>query len=164
MNITNSYSAPGILQPSFTPATQTPYTEMTTQTVHIHAPNTNANTNTTTLSANDPHLERVKKSQIILEKYPDRVPLIIQPSKNDRHAYPIDKSKYITPRDLTMMQLQQIIRKRIRFPSEKALFMFINNKIYPITSSVGTIYDNNKDSDGFLYVTYCQENTFGTSS
>jgi GABA(A) receptor-associated protein len=166
MNTTNSYSVPGILQPSFTAATEPPYTEMTTQTVHIHTPNTNTMTTTTTTSAqpmNDPHLERVKKSQVILEKYPDRVPLIIQPSKNDRDAYPIDKSKYITPRDLTMMQLQQIIRKRVRFPPEKALFMFINNKIYPITSSVGQIYDNNKDSDGFLYVTYCQENTFGTS-
>jgi GABA(A) receptor-associated protein len=107
------------------------------------------------------HLERVKKSQFILEKYPDRVPLIIQPSKNDRDAYPIDKSKYITPRDLTLMQLQQIVRKRIRFPAENALFLFINNKIYPITSLIGTIYDDNKDDDGFLYVTYCQESTFG---
>jgi GABA(A) receptor-associated protein len=107
------------------------------------------------------NLERVKKSQFILEKYPDRVPLIIQPSKNDRDAYPIDKSKYITPRDLTLMQLQQIIRKRIRFPAENALFLFINNKIYPITSLIGTIYDDNKDTDGFLYVTYCQESTFG---
>lgn len=163
MNIANSYSAPGILQPSFT-ATEPPYTEMTTQTVHIHTPNTTTTTTTTSSAQpmNDHHLERVKKSQVILEKYPDRVPLIIQPSKNDRDAYPIDKSKYITPRDLTMMQLQQIIRKRVRFPPEKALFMFINNKIYPITSSVGHIYDNNKDSDGFLYVTYCQENTFGS--
>jgi GABA(A) receptor-associated protein len=107
------------------------------------------------------YLERVKKSQIILEKYPDRVPLIIQPSKSDRDAYPIDKSKYITPRDLTLLQLQQIIRKRVKFPAEKALFMFINNKIFPITSMVGTIYDANKDPDGFLYVTYCQESTFG---
>ncbi len=107
------------------------------------------------------YLERVKKSQIILEKYPDRVPLIIQPSKNDRDTFPIDKSKYITPRDLTLMQLQQIIRKRVRFPAEKALFIFINNKIYPVTSLVGAIYDTNKDADGFLYITYCQESTFG---
>ena len=107
------------------------------------------------------YLERLKKSQVILEKYPDRVPLIIQPSKNDRDAYPIDKSKYITPRDLTLLQLQQIIRKRVKFPAEKALFMFINNKIYPITAVVGTIYDTNKDADGFLYITYCQESTFG---
>jgi len=107
------------------------------------------------------HLERLKKSQLILEKYPDRVPLIIKPSDSDRDAFPIDKSKYITPRDLTLLQLQQIIRKRIHFPAEKALFMFINNKIYPITSFIGPIYDANKDADGFLYVTYCQESTFG---
>jgi GABA(A) receptor-associated protein len=110
---------------------------------------------------NNDYLERVKKSQVILEKYPDRVPLIIQPSKSDRDAYPIDKSKYITPRDLTLLQLQQIIRKRIHFPPEKALFMFINNKMFPITSMIGPIYDANKDPDGFLYVSYCQESTFG---
>ena len=120
---------------------------------------TKSNVSETPIS-ND-YLERVKKSQIILEKYPDRVPLIIQPSKNDRDTFPIDKSKYITPRDLTLMQLQQIIRKRVRFPAEKALFIFINNKIYPVTSLVGAIYDTNKDADGFLYITYCQESTFG---
>jgi len=150
MSITTSYSAPGVLQPSFSSQS----TEMTT----IHSVSQPAVSNAP--HTND-YLERVKKSQVILEKYPDRVPLIIQPSKNDRDVYPIDKSKYITPRDLTMMHLQQIIRKRIKFPPEKALFMFINNKMFPITSIVGTVYDENKDADGFLYVTYCQENTFG---
>jgi GABA(A) receptor-associated protein len=119
--------------------------------------------NSNTDISND-YLERVKKSQIILEKYPDRVPLIILPSKNDRDSYPIDKTKYITPRDLTLLQLQQIIRKRVKFPAEKALFMFIKNKIYPVSAMVGTIYDTNKDPDGFLYVTYCQESTFGAAA
>ena len=159
MSITTSYTSTGVLPPSFS---RHPLTEMTTQTINIHS-QTNS-MSAAVLNAppltND-YLERVKKSQVILEKYPDRVPLIIQPSKNDRDTYPIDKSKYITPRDLTMMQLQQIVRKRIRFPSEKALFMFVNNKMFPITSMVGNIYDDNKDPDGFLYVTYCQENTFG---
>jgi len=162
MNVTNSYSVPGILQPSCASQPSPPYTEMTTQTVHIH---TSAASAATTGGSSAPItndlLERVKKSQCILEKYPDRVPLIIQPSKSDRDAYPIDKSKYITPRELTLLQLQQIIRKRIHFPPEKALFMFINNKIYPITSMVGPIYDANKDADGFLYISYCQESTFG---
>lgn len=165
MSITNSYSAPGILQPSFTTQQPLPsqplqqfqqHPVMTTQTIHVQTQHTNLN-----IQPSNEHLERLKKSQVILEKYPDRVPLIIQPSKNDKDVYPIDKSKYITPRDLTMMQLQQIIRKRIRFPSERALFMFVNNKLFPITSMVGNIYDENKDPDGFLYVTYCQENTFG---
>jgi len=150
MSMTTSYSAPGVLQTDFAAAA----TSASSAATSVSAPNTAG-------MSND-YLERLKKSQVILEKYPDRVPLIVQPSKNDRDAYPIDKSKYITPRDLTMMQLQQIIRKRVRFPPEKALFMFVNNKIFPITSLVGAIYDENKDADGFLYVTYCQENTFGS--
>ena len=112
-------------------------------------------------NATNDYLEKLKKSQLILEKYPDRVPIIVQPSASDRDSYPIDKSKYITPKDLTLIQLQQIIRKRIKFPSEKALFMFINNRIYPITSVIGQLYDEHKNKDGFLYVTYCQESTFG---
>jgi len=159
MSITTSYTSTGVLQPSFS---RHPLTEMTTQSINLQS---QGNSMAASLSNSTPltneYLERVKKSQVILEKYPDRVPLIIQPSKNDRDTYPIDKSKYITPRDLTMMQLQQIVRKRIRFPSEKALFMFVNNKMFPITSMVGNIYDDNKDPDGFLYITYCQENTFG---
>lgn len=145
--ITTSYSHP-----------QTLYATSSVETTYSA---TNPVTDALAAIATNDHLERVKKSQLILEKYPDRVPLIIQPSKTDRDAYPIDKSKYITPRDLTLLQLQQIIRKRIHFPAEKAMFMFINNKIYPITSIIGPVYDANKDTDGFLYVTYCQESTFG---
>jgi len=145
--VTTSYSHP-----------QTLYANTSVETTYSA---TNPVTNAVAAIATNDHLERFKKSQLILEKYPDRVPLIIQPSKTDRDAYPIDKSKYITPRDLTLLQLQQIIRKRIHFPAEKAMFIFINNKIYPITSVIGPVYDTNKDTDGFLYVTYCQESTFG---
>jgi len=145
--ITTSYSHP-----------QTLYATSSVETTYSA---TNPVTDAVAAIATNDHLERLKKSQLILEKYPDRVPLIIQPSKTDRDAYPIDKSKYITPRDLSLLQLQQIIRKRIHFPAEKAMFMFINNKIFPITSVIGPVYDANKDTDGFLYVTYCQESTFG---
>ena len=132
--------------------------------LRIHSPEKQRSSDNVSADISNDYLERVKKSQIILEKYPDRVPLIILPSKNDRDSYPIDKTKYITPRDLTLLQLQQIIRKRVKFPAEKALFMFIKNKIYPVSAMVGTIYDTNKDPDGFLYVTYCQESTFGAAA
>ena len=167
--IITSYSSP-TLRPSATSVNIPPISSISeppttflspVSSMRIGTPEKKRNTDNLSADISNDYLERVKKSQIILEKYPDRVPLIIQPSKNDRDAYPIDKSKYITPRDLTLLQLQQIIRKRVKFPAEKALFMFINNKIYPITAVVGTIYDTNKDADGFLYVTYCQESTFG---
>lgn len=140
------------------PVLSTTYVD-SVSTNEVYSSNNTA-VDSTSIATNE-YLEKLKKSQHILEKYPDRVPIIIQPSASDRDSYPIDKSKYITPRDLSLVQLQQIIRKRIKFPAEKALFMFINNRIYPITSIIGVLYDEHKNKDGFLYVTYCQESTFG---
>ena len=39
--------------------------------------------------------------------------------------------------------------------------IFINNIIPPQHELVSTIYDEHKDNDGFLYITYSGENTFG---
>ena len=54
-----------------------------------------------------------------------------------------------------------MIRKRLQLPAEQAIHLFVNGKI-PATSSLMTaIYEENKDPDGFLYLTYSGENTFG---
>lgn len=46
-------------------------------------------------------------------------------------------------------------------PPEYGLFIFINNIIPSQHESVSTIYEQHKDVDGFLYITYSGENTFG---
>ena len=46
-------------------------------------------------------------------------------------------------------------------PAEKALFLFINGIVPSSSSLLSTIYDQQKDEDGFLYVKYTFENTFG---
>jgi len=65
------------------------------------------------------------------------------------------------PRDLTLGQYLYVVRKKLRLPQEKALFLFINNKIISSTKMIGEIYEKNKHSDGFLYVSYSYENVFG---
>ena len=76
----------------------------------------------------------------------------------------IDKRKFLVPADLTVAQFMYIIRKRIQLPPEKAMFLFVN-KVLPTTSStMGSIYDEHKDPDGFLYISYSGENTFGFKS
>ena len=58
-------------------------------------------------------------------------------------------------------QFMWIIRKRIQLPSEKAIFLFVNKTIPQSSSTMGQIYTNFKDEDGFLYIAYSGENTFG---
>ena len=105
--------------------------------------------------------KRKEESEKIRKKHPDRVPIIVEKSSNCKNIPDIDKKKYLVPKELTIGQFQYVIRKRIKLDSQKALFIFINNKL-PITSELLTsIYEKEKDEDGFLYITYASENTFG---
>uniref|UniRef100_A0A2P2PQ22 Autophagy-related protein n=1 Tax=Rhizophora mucronata TaxID=61149 RepID=A0A2P2PQ22_RHIMU len=96
----------------------------------------------------------------IKERYPDRIPVIVE--KAARSDMPnIDKKKYLVPADLTVGQFVYVIRKRINLSEEKAIFIFVGNVLPSTGAIMSTIYDENKDEDGFLYVTYSGENTFG---
>ena len=102
------------------------------------------------------------EAQRIRTKYADRIPVICE--KDERSDIPdIDKKKYLVPQDLTVGQFVYVIRKRIKLPSEKAIFIFINNVLPPTAALMSKIYAEHKDEDGFLYVQYSGENTFGCS-
>lgn len=104
---------------------------------------------------------RLEESTRVLAKYPDRVPIICEKLFNQKNLFNIDKKKYLVPRDLTIGQFIYVIRKRLFLSPEEALFLFINNEIISGTSIIGDVYENKKDTDGFLYVKYSKENTFG---
>eukprot|EP00607_Mallomonas_marina_P001047 CAMPEP_0182427252 /NCGR_PEP_ID=MMETSP1167-20130531/16371_1 /TAXON_ID=2988 /ORGANISM="Mallomonas Sp, Strain CCMP3275" /LENGTH=115 /DNA_ID=CAMNT_0024609365 /DNA_START=94 /DNA_END=441 /DNA_ORIENTATION=+ len=104
--------------------------------------------------------QRKQESERIRNKYPERVPVICE--KSDRSNVPeIDKKKYLVPGDLTVGQFMYVIRKRLKLPAEQAIFLFINNTIPPAAAILNQVYDEYKDQDGFLYITYSGENTFG---
>ena len=88
---------------------------------------------------------------------------------------------------MTVGQFVYVVRKRIKLGAEKAIFVFVKNTLPPtgdwlsfkyfwinICSCVfnlsfvvsaalmSAIYEENKDEDGFLYMTYSGENTFGS--
>merc|ERR1711924_272335 len=67
--------------------------------------------------------------------------------------------RFLVP-DLTVGQFVHVIRKRINLPSEKAIFIFVNNVLPSTGALMGQIDEKQKDEDGFLYVTYSGENTF----
>ncbi|XP_010324593.1 autophagy-related protein 8f isoform X2 [Solanum lycopersicum] len=104
--------------------------------------------------------KRRAEASRIREKYTDRIPVIVE--KAERSDIPnIDKKKYLVPADLTVGQFVYVIRKRIKLSAEKAIFIFVDNVLPPTGAIMSSIYDEKKDEDGFLYVTYSGENTFG---
>ena len=63
--------------------------------------------------------------------------------------------------DLSIAQFMFIIRKNININPNQAIFLSINNIIPPTNSLFGYLYDQYKDTDGYLYIIYTTENTFG---
>ena len=103
--------------------------------------------------------KRKDESIRIMQKYPERRPIIIE--KHHKCEYDIDKNKYLVPSDLTVGQLLFVIRRRLKLKSEKAIFLFCNSVILPTSQYINIVYDEHKDTDGFLYLEYTDENTFG---
>jgi GABA(A) receptor-associated protein len=105
-------------------------------------------------------VERMRESNRVLSKYPDRIPVICEKGINT-DIVDIDKNKFLVSCDLTCGQLIYVIRKRLKLDSEKAIFIMINGIMPQQSDDLYNLYNLYKDTDGFLYISYTSENVFG---
>ncbi len=106
--------------------------------------------------------QRRKECDKIINQFPEKIPIICEkdPKSTIRD---IDKTKYLVPRDLSVSQFTMMVRKRIEIQQESAFYLLVNGKT-SITGDtlLSDIYDKNKDpQDGFLYIAYSSELTWG---
>lgn len=94
----------------------------------------------------------------ILQRYPDRVPVIATSQSPLRSMI---RFKFLSPADLSLGQFVPNLRKQVDVKPEEALFIFVNNTSPPMSALMGQIYKSHKDEDGFLYITITSENAFG---
>jgi GABA(A) receptor-associated protein len=105
---------------------------------------------------------RIKECKKIRTKYPDRIPVIVEKSVTNSGKIPnMDKHKFLVPADITIGQFMYVLRQRIKLRSKVGMFLFINNKMLSTSTLMGTIYNEEKNIDDFLYITFSGENTFG---
>ena len=112
-------------------------------------------------------------------KYPDRIPVVIE--KNEHIA--LENYKYLLPKNITIGQFMSIIRTKMNIASKQALFMFVKSYnspkesynspkesynspkesyvLVPMSETIENIYNIHKNGDGFLYIKFGIENTFG---
>ena len=106
--------------------------------------------------------ERTRECNRVRTKYPDLIPVICERHGGSTMPQSI-RRKYLVPRDITLGQFQFVIRKRIQMCADQALFLFVDGTVICSTMmSLGEIYNKYKDVDGFLYIIYSGESTFGS--
>ena len=105
----------------------------------------------------DQRKEKLKKFQ---EKYPGRIPVVLQ-NDNRSPFPPMKKHYYLFGSDVTCSKLMVFVRKQISIGPEMAMWLFVDGVIPSLSATIGEMYEQNKADDGFLYVVYCGELTFG---
>jgi GABA(A) receptor-associated protein len=106
--------------------------------------------------------ERKGEFRRICTKYPDMVPVICERMSGSTTVAESHRRKYLVPRDITMGQFKYVIRKRIELLPDQALFVFVNNTVIaPTNHSMNEVQSEHSDEDGFVYMTYSGESTFG---
>uniref|UniRef100_A0A0A8YZP9 Autophagy-related protein n=1 Tax=Arundo donax TaxID=35708 RepID=A0A0A8YZP9_ARUDO len=96
----------------------------------------------------------------MLANYPARIPVIVE--RFSRSNLPeIEKRKYLVPCEMLVGQFIFILRSRLHLSPGTALFVFVNNTLPQTASLMGSVYESYKDEDGFLYMCYSSEKTFG---
>ncbi|OAY61985.1 autophagy-related protein 8i [Manihot esculenta] len=107
--------------------------------------------------------ERLEESRDIIAKYANRVPVIVERyCKTDLPE--LEKKKYLVPRDMSVGQFVHVLSSRLHLTPGKALFVFVRNTLPQTATLMDCVYESFKDKDGFLYMCYSSEKTFGHSN
>lgn len=107
--------------------------------------------------------QRKTECSRVRKKYPDMIPIICERYAGSKNIPQSTRRKYLVPPDITMGQFKFVIRKRIQMSPDEALFVFINKStMCPAMVTIANIYKDHRDEDGFLYMQYSGESTFGS--
>ena len=105
---------------------------------------------------------RLAESSDTREKFPTKIPVIVERYVKEKTLPLMDKTKFLISKGISMSQFAAIIRDRMSLTSTQSLFIFINKaSMISMSTTFGEVYDELKDDDGFIYVTYASQESFG---
>lgn len=104
--------------------------------------------------------QRREKSAKLIEKYPNRIPIFAE-RRGGTEMPELLSSHFLLNSDMTIGHFMFMLRKRIKLNQEQGIYVFVNNILPPTQSTLIKVYNEYKDADGYLYLNYSGESTFG---
>ena len=106
--------------------------------------------------------DRMSIAKTLLSSYPDRIPVIVERAEGSTLKQ-IDKRKFLVPAGMTTANFVFVVKKRIDLESHESLKLFADKHSLSTPSELmSEVYRNFKDPDGFLYLQYRGDSSFGS--
>lgn len=105
--------------------------------------------------------ERKRNSEALLKQFDDKIPLICEKDPKWKMES-LPKTKFLVPNTMMWSQLIDMIKSKIKLDNKEALFLLIAGK-HQVSGekTLGEIFEAYKDEDGFLYVSYAGQLSWG---
>ncbi len=99
--------------------------------------------------------EKLELGRSLLLQHPDRLPVIIKSPIKLRIC------KFLCPKEIPIYKLIIEIRERNILAQNESLHVFAKNTLLLPTMMLGLVHEKYKSDDGFLYLNFAKENSFG---
>ncbi|GIY64590.1 autophagy-related protein 8c [Caerostris darwini] len=102
---------------------------------------------------------RKQESLDIYHLYPKSVPIILERAPNGKTPT-AQKEKYLVPRNLSVTNFILMVKKNMILNHDASIYLLSKGKVLPPSWTMGEVFNEEKDEDGFLYLTYNSYLTF----
>merc|ERR1719229_1074568 len=116
-----------------------------------------------------PQSELLARAEKFKQKYPHRIPVIL--TRDPKSGLPeLPKNKYLVPEAMSFSGFKFCIHKQLTsvkknnvVKDDQTIYLMVGDtKTTPKnTNTMQQVYEEYGSDDGFLYLTYTAENTFG---
>lgn len=97
----------------------------------------------------------------LVEKYPNKLPVIIQRHLRCNDVPALKRKKYLLPKDIRLADLLFYIRAQLTVPPHISVYVVVGNSLPSLNQTLSLLYAEEKAEDGFLYISYSSEHAFG---
>uniref|UniRef100_A0A8C3HLM2 Microtubule-associated proteins 1A/1B light chain 3C n=1 Tax=Chrysemys picta bellii TaxID=8478 RepID=A0A8C3HLM2_CHRPI len=92
---------------------------------------------------------------------PGLAPVVVERYRKEKQLPLLDRTKFLVSQDSSMSQFVITLRTRMSLTATQAFYLLVNKGLPSMSMTVGEVYSDHKDEDGFLYVTYASQEMFG---